>query len=242
MDHKEAYELLESYSLGILEPEETQGLEIHLDSGCVLCEEHLRDLGRLSVQMADSLPKHEPSDSVKEKLMARVRDRGAAKMKSPQFRNKAGWIVASAALAAALFLTIKVTNLQNDVNQLSQTLAETEDVTELLSSPGMQFVDLKGVEPNAQAFGKVVVNQEKGNAVVYMYRLPQTPEGMEYQLWVMRDGKPSSAGVFTVSEEGRGVITLFDMIDPETFPTFLVTIEPEGGEIAPTGMMYLTGP
>lgn len=234
--------MLESYSLGILESEETMEVENHLDSGCPLCAEQLRDLGRLAVRMADSLPKHKPSDSVKEQLMAKIRSKGRTKKASPMFRNKAGWMVACAALAAAVFLIIRVTSLQNDVDQLSRTLAETEDVTELLSSPGMQFVDLKGVEPNAQAFGKVVVNQEKGNAVVYMYRLPQTPEGMEYQLWVMRDGKPSSAGVFTVSEEGRGVITLYDMIDPKTFPTFLVTIEPEGGEIAPTGMMYLTGP
>jgi len=121
-------------------------------------------------------------------------------------------------------------------------LSETQDVTDLLSSPGMKFVDLQGVEPNTQSFGKVVVDSEKGQAIVYMYRLPMVPEGMEYQLWVMRDGKPTSAGLFTVTEDGQGVIMLDDMVNPAEIPTFLVTIEPEGGENVPTGMMYLTGP
>ncbi|MGH8004797.1 MAG: anti-sigma factor, partial [Limisphaerales bacterium] len=126
--------------------------------------------------------------------------------------------------------------------KLRQRLAEAEDVTSLLSSPGIQFVDLKGVDPNPQAFGKVVLDPEKGKAVVYMYRLPQTPQGKHYQLWVMREGKPTSAGVFTVAADGSAALKLDRLPEPDGFSSFLVTIEPEGGQIAPTGMMYLTGP
>ena len=101
---------------------------------------------------------------------------------------------------------------------------------------------LKGVEPNTQAFGKVVLDPERGAAVVHMYRLPQTPEGMEYQLWVMREGKPTSVGLFTVAENGRGILKLHGLPDPSSIASYVVTIEPEGGQSEPTGMMYLTGP
>ena len=125
---------------------------------------------------------------------------------------------------------------------LKKQLNDAQDVTNLLGSPGMQFVDLEGVDPNPQAFGKVVIDPDKGAAVVYMYALPQTPEGMEYQLWVMREGKPTSAGLFTVSNDGSAMLALEDLSDPNAINEFLVTIEPIGGEISPTGMMYLTGP
>jgi anti-sigma-K factor RskA len=132
--------------------------------------------------------------------------------------------------------------LYRENQQLRHHLAEVEDVTRLLGTPGMQFVDLQGVDPNPQAFGKVVLDRQKAKAVVYMYRLPQTPEGKQYQLWVMREGKPTSAGLFTVAQGGSATLKLDHLPEPANIASFLVTIEPEGGEAAPTGMMYLTGP
>jgi anti-sigma-K factor RskA len=75
-----------------------------------------------------------------------------------------------------------------------------------------------------------------------MYRLPETPEGMTYQLWVTREGKPTSVGMFSVGEDGMAMLTLNDLPDEGDMPTFSVTIEPAGGQPLPTGMMYLTGP
>jgi anti-sigma-K factor RskA len=75
-----------------------------------------------------------------------------------------------------------------------------------------------------------------------MYRLPQTPEGMEYQLWVLREGKPTSVGTFTVAEDGSAMLKLKALPTPTEIASFEVTIEPEGGMPQPTGMMYLTGP
>jgi anti-sigma-K factor RskA len=243
MNHEEAYNLLESYSLGILDAEEAQLVENHLATGCIECTEQLRQLGELNARLADGLTQKKPSPAVKERLMARIQSESEAeKGSSFDKRPWVSWVITSIAAAAVLLLVYRTVLLQDEIDRLSPLLAETEDVTDLLSSPGMQFVDLHGVEPNAQAFGKVVVDPVAGNAVVYMYKLPVTPEGMEYQLWVMRDGKPTSAGVFSVSEDGYGKLMLNDKVDPAELPSFLVTIEPEGGENVPTGMMYLTSP
>jgi anti-sigma-K factor RskA len=131
---------------------------------------------------------------------------------------------------------------QEELETLQRDLAAYEDATVLLGQPGMQFVDLSGVEPNAQAFGKVVIDPNRGTGIVYMYRLPQAPEGMEYQLWVMREGKPTSVGTFTVADDGSGMLSMNAVPDPTEIASFEVTIEPAGGMPEPTGMMYLTGP
>lgn len=139
-------------------------------------------------------------------------------------------------------LQIDLATRQEEIETMRRDLAAYEDATLLLGQPGMQFVDLNGVEPNAQAFGKVVIDPNRGTGIVYMYRLPQTPEGMEYQLWVLREGKPTSVGTFTVAEDGSAMLSMKSIPSPTEIASFNVTIEPVGGMPEPTGMMYLTGP
>lgn len=139
-------------------------------------------------------------------------------------------------------LSEKILATTSQLATLREQISRIEDFKELLNSPGSQFFNLSGVDPNPQAFGKVIIDPIKGNAVVYVYRLPEPPDCMEYQLWVVRDGKPTSAGVFTVKKDGSTVLKLDEIPDPETIASFSVTIEPNGGQPVPTGMMYLIGP
>jgi anti-sigma-K factor RskA len=242
MDHKEAYELLEAYVFGTLEKEEVLQVEKHLESGCDECNTRLREAAELSVRMAEEIPQKEPSEQVKARLFERIRSSDSSSTSAkPHKIRRFSWFSAVAA-AAVIVLAVGSMILLRVNRDLRLKLENSQDVTALLNSPGMQFVDLEGVDPNPQAFGKVVMDPEKGAAVVYMYRLPQTPEGMEYQLWVMREGKPTSVGTFTVNEDGSAMLALEELSDTKGINSFLVTIEPEGGQIAPTGMMYLTGP
>ena len=242
MKHNEAYELLEAYAFGTMEAEEAALVEAHLDTGCDECKSRLREAAELSARLAAELPQHTPSDLVKKKLLKRIsgEPQQFPQVQSVVFR-RFNWISAVAAVLVISFGigSLVLLRLNRD---LRRELADAQDVTNLLNSPGMQFVDLEGVDPNPQAFGKVVMDPDKGAAVVYMYRLPQTPEGMEYQLWVMHEGKPTSAGVFTVNNDGSAMLALEELSDPSKIAEFLVTIEPLGGQASPTGMMYLTGP
>lgn len=240
MNHNEAYDQLESYVLGALTPEEQQAVDEHLATNCAECLARVRELEEIVVDLARNVPQQEPPAHLRAQILGSL-GAGAKTMHRPR-RFNIGWLAAGVAAAAAFVLLFKSFSQQDQITKLEHALKEAQDVSNILETPGMQFVDLKGVEPNTQSFGKVVVDPKQGNAVVYMYRLPQVPKGMEYQLWVMRDGKPTSAGVFTVNEDGSAMLTLKDMPDDDQQPAFLVTIEPEGGQPAPTGMMYLTGP
>ena len=56
--------------------------------------------------------------------------------------------------------------------------------------------------------------------------LPKPPQGMQYQLWAMVDGKPVSAGLFNMHELQQMNIT------PRA-DAFGVTLEKEGGADQP---------
>ena len=242
MDHEEAYSLIEAYAFGTLDKSEIREVEKHLDTGCPECASRLSEVAELSLNIVEDLPQHIPSDQVKTDLMTKINasGRGNKPAKAP-FLKRTSWFSAVAAVIVVALAIGSLTLLRIN-RDLRYKLADTQDVTSLLNSPGMQFVDLQGVDPNPQAFGKVVMDPKKGAAVVYMYKLPQTPEGMEYQLWVMREGKPTSAGLFTVNQDGSAMLALNELSNPSGIGSFLVTIEPKGGQTVPTGMMYLTGP
>ena len=312
MEHREAKELLEAYAIGALDPDEQNALEEHIKAGCPECDETLKDLEELTSRLALSVSQKNVSPSVKEGLMAKVKNN------QPEPKNTlgksvfVGWIAAGIAAGLVFYLGIRTTTLnqkvrekhqklttaneeisrlskelhdvraehsnaerdlekaeieisqlreslaimekkvlylendittaETEITNLRKDLAETEDITGLIRSPGTQFINLSGVDPNPQAFGKVILDPIQGSAVVYMYRLPEPPDCMEYQLWVIREGKPTSAGVFKVGKDGHTVLKLKEFHDPESIASFSVTLEDGGGQPAPTGMLYLIGP
>jgi anti-sigma-K factor RskA len=254
MEHDEVYELLESYVFGSFEADEADGVAAHLDSGCERCLARLRELSELSVKLAESLPQHDPPPRVKVRLLERIR--GRRQNVSPARRRfGAAGLVAAASVAVVAALLVWIVGLRNDLTQLRDDLAESRQeiarlrqdmttfdaATELLGKPCTRLVDLSGVEPNPQAFGKVVLHPDEKFGIVYVYRLPENPEGKDYQLWVMREGELESIGVFAVANDGNAVLNLGSLPDPSSITEFQVTIEPAGGLPRPSGMLYLVG-
>lgn len=254
MKHEQVLDLLEEYSLGLLDEKQFDAVDEHLDL-CEACRDRLLRLSELAEAMAESVPQHDPPANIEEELMNQV-ESSPVKPQQVAMGSRLGWIVAAAAALGALYFGVQNTELGTElgktqaqvdslstyVEKLRNDMAAYEDATQLLGKPGMQFVDMAGVGPNGQAFGKVVVDPEGNTGVVYMYQLPDTPEGMEYQLWVMHEGKPTSAGTFTVANDGSAMLSLEALPDFSQIAAFEVTIEPVGGQTEPTGMMYLTGP
>jgi anti-sigma-K factor RskA len=254
MEHKEAYELLEAYAFGTVEQEERAGVERHLDSECETCLERLREVAELSVRLAGAVPQRDPSPQVKERLFDQIHP-GRRRRSQKRRRQALGWFSGLAYMAAVVALVVWALGLRDDMNQLrtelivsqnkisrmEQMFSTYSDAALLLGRPRTKLVDLDGVDPNPQAFGKVLIHPEETFGVIYVYRMPQAPEGMEYQLWMMRDGKPASVGVFAVLEDGSAVLRMDELPDPSSIAQFSVTIEPRGGRLEPTGMLYLTG-
>jgi anti-sigma-K factor RskA len=93
--------------------------------------------------------------------------------------------------------------------------------------------------PQAQGYLMVFDNENYGTLVVE--DAPLLDAEHQYQLWLIRDGKRTSGGVFSVDQAGYGTLQVSANMPLESFPTFGVTIEPTGGSPGPTGKKVLGG-
>jgi len=255
MNHEEAYELIESYVFGTLDPDENDRVEVHLESGCEACLERLRSVSELSARLASTVPQAEPSPQIKKRILEEIRS-GQQPARERRRMPLFGWIPAVAGAAAAIVLLVWTMNLnkqldvirtelstsQNQITRLEGEMAAYADAALLLGKPCTKIGGLDGVDPNPEAFGQVLMHPEEEFGVFYVYRMPEPPQGMEYQLWMLRDGVPTSVGVFTVLADGTAILKMDALPDPTSIEEFAVTIEPSGGRPEPTGMLYLTGP
>jgi hypothetical protein len=130
------------------------------------------------------------------------------------------------------------------ISLLQDSLSRQKAMLEVISARGMQMVAMNGMEDTTR-YGKIIWDPERKLALLQV-SLPPEPDGMSYQLWVIRDNKPMDAGVFQVGaqEGGDGLYRIEQLVetDKKHINAFAVTMEPKGGMPQPTGKMYLMGP
>jgi len=172
-----------------------------------------------------------------------------------------GWLAAAAALVLASGLGLwalqlrtsleamnaRVEKAEQDVVDMRRTLGQAEEHTRLLQAhnnvlfaPDTLRVDLAGqpVAPGAKA--RAFMSRQSG-VVFTADALPSLPADKAYQLWVIADGKPVSAGLVTPDSSGHAA-QLFPMpSNLVALQAVAVTIEPAGGVPAPTGDKVLVG-
>jgi anti-sigma-K factor RskA len=80
----------------------------------------------------------------------------------------------------------------------------------------------------------VLFDPEAGRGYLWVHALPPDPAGKDYQLWAIIDGKPVSAGVFSVGTDGTALVPLAGVGPEHKVGAFAVTLEPAGGVLEPT--------
>ena len=144
----------------------------------------------------------------------------------------------SAALASA-----SAAECAKDLADARIDVLRKEDALQLLTEPGTQLVALKPSPkpqgPLAQGTGVVIFNP-RGRALFLGKSFPAQPT-RDYELWVIRDGKPLAAGLLPPGPDGR----VFADVRPELLTAgrpaaFAVSIERKGGTDVPTDVI-LTG-
>ncbi|MDC7123407.1 anti-sigma factor [Cellulomonas fimi] len=146
----------------------------------------------------------------------------AAERSTPR-RGPARWY----ALAAAVAIGAAVPGalLVQQVNHTRQVQAEQQQVADLLTDPSAVLV-----HQDVADGGDVTAILTDTRAVFTAENLPDPDDGRVYQLWVVREGKPLSAGVMT-SDDGT-VRQFADDFAPGD--ALAVTVEPAGGSAQPT--------
>lgn len=127
---------------------------------------------------------------------------------------------------------------------LQEELTKKEEILKVLQSPKIDVVFMNGLEVNPAGYGKIIWDPEKKSAILQIANLPPVPKDKDYQLWVIKDKKPISAGVFSLSDPEKETFFKIEQLveaDKKAISAFAITLEPKGGVPQPTGKMYLLG-
>ncbi len=260
MDTEKFKELCPLYFLGALEENELNEFREALKSG----NEELRKIYSDFQQTAFHLPlaaeQVEPPTRVKRKILNEIRigqqkekystsDRliSLPGLRNPKFAFALSTImlVGLAALAFFVYQKDKTINAQqNIIVQLKDKIQRDDELLKILSARKIDVVIMNGQEVNPAGYGKMVIDPEKKQAILQVSNLPETTSDKDYQLWVIKDNKPISSGVFGIRENKTNnyfMITNIAVQDLNNINAFAITLEPKGGVPQPTGKMYLVG-
>ena len=133
--------------------------------------------------------------------------------------------------------------LQTRLVALKDELSRKQELLNVLASKRIEVTLMNGLKPSPVSYGKIIWDPEKRTAILQVSHLPPVPLNKDYQLWVIKDRKPISAGVFAVSDTAANYFKIDNLAvtNPREIGAFAVTLEPKGGVPQPTGEMYIAG-
>ncbi len=126
-------------------------------------------------------------------------------------------------------------NAKNVENQ--KVIVQLEYKLDILRGANTQEINMNGLPIAPSAKVLVYWNPTEKATLLSIQNLPEPPKGTQYQLWAIVDKKPVDGGVFLYDITAVQQMKAFDHAE-----AFAVTLEPEGGSIAPTlSKMYVSG-
>jgi hypothetical protein len=129
--------------------------------------------------------------------------------------------------------------------QILQAMTVEKDhlqtVQEVLAEESMRTVKMTGTAMEPEAAVKVMWSRDMKKAVMHAEKITPPPANMQYQLWVIADGKPVSVGLFNYDEVEQ-MTEPFD-VNAQNITAFAITLEKMGGSPTPTmEKMVVMGP
>ena len=135
----------------------------------------------------------------------------------------------------------EVDKLNKQISSLTMKLSSNQEIDQMLQSPNVQIINLKGTNLNTSGFGKLIISPEKGLGYIQLAQMPALPEKKEFQLWVSISGNSMSLGTFHASEKMEYYSFKIPTLPQGYDINFLVTEEQAGGAKTPGKKVYLTG-
>ncbi|HTO09459.1 MAG TPA: anti-sigma factor [Myxococcota bacterium] len=123
-------------------------------------------------------------------------------------------------------------SLENRLTNMSRIVATIE-------APLVRTLALAGQGDFQSAMAKAYLEPESGRLIVYAHNLPRVPDGRTYQLWVIVDKRPISAGLLQADAKGEAKYDTGPLANLGGPVTVAVTLEPAGGVPQPTGPLVL---
>jgi anti-sigma-K factor RskA len=256
MFNHEYLEYIPAYAAGALSVEDAKRLEEHLSAGCDICEPELLIYGATVSKLPLSLAPVALPSNLKSRVHARLERESLLQPVIKPQRSMVPYLLLAASLAVAIFAGFLYWNTNLELNRQKSLLASRESqITEMqqvmqnqkaeinwLRDPGVQLALLTGMVNGNETKGKMIWHPVEHKGIFYVQSLPPLVSDKSYQLWVIGNQGPVSAGVFEPDRSGSAVLTVQRIEAPvDGPPIFAVTIEPYGGVPKPTGTPIMTG-
>ncbi|HEX7997075.1 MAG TPA: anti-sigma factor [Pyrinomonadaceae bacterium] len=132
----------------------------------------------------------------------------------------------------------EMARMNRDLQSTKEQLKREREISGMFTAPDTRVATLTGTEMAPRARARLAYNNA-GSAMMIVDQLPPAPDGMDYQIWFIADGKPLPGGVFKPDATGHAEMRDQVPASARTAAAFAVTLEPQGGTSAPTGQKYL---
>lgn len=250
----EINDLLVAYALDALEPAEHERVRRLLNDRPELqatLEELRATVGTLPYGLTPTAPPAELRSRVLDHAVGRtVRPAPVEARAGRSAANIRTWLFGLGGLAAALLVALittlgQISGLQNELavarqqrDQAQLIAATAQAVTQQFAAVVAQPVALAEL---SGAGGRGTVLQSADGNLILAADLPPLAAGRVYQLWLIEgENAPVSGGVFTVGDDGYGLLTLAAG-NSIAGATLAVTDEPAPGSPGPTSDILILG-
>jgi len=234
-------ELLPSYALEALDPDEASLLERHLRI-CADCRTELEKYQAVSEGFLYAMPHRSPLPRVRARLIASLANEKARTVPVRRSWRLQGVWQWAMGLALVVLLALNVSTLaqlgalQRQQAAVVAQLDASQKALSLVAYPESRTFAVSG-----QGTGTLVLNSELRSGVLFAWGLEPLDASRTYQIWLFQpDGKRVSGGLFR-PEPGQSFVSAL-MTLPQPLSNFVglgVTIEPSGGSLGPTGPRVL---
>lgn len=266
-----SHEDLALYSVQALSPAESAEVKAHLNT-CARCRaalaEALADVSLIGM----SAPQQDIPAGARQRFMAAVEntpqtspgvtESSPVAMSTPPVHSHKGgagwmtwlgWIIAAAAILAAIalglqdsFLENRLTQDQRQVAQLTAQASQAQNLQSLLdalTSPQAQQVTLTETRRPAAPVGHATYLWQSGTLVFEASNLRPVPAGKTYELWLIpANGQaPIPAGLFRPDASGSASVVMPPLPKGVKAKAFGVTVEQAQGSNAPTLPIVMAG-
>ena len=209
MEQQEIHDLSAAYALNALDDDDHRRFEDHLGH-CAACREEVASFHEAAASLAYAVDAPPPPSALRERILIRARDERPSNVlpfRSRRWNLRVATAVAAVAACAALAFGLWAASLNNELDDRAQV------------------IELSGAD------GSLLL-QPSGEAILTVDGLGLAPVGKTFEIWVIEDGRPRSAGLFP-GAPGRSVIPLTEPVPSGALVA--VTLERAGGVAKPTG-------
>ncbi len=130
-------------------------------------------------------------------------------------------------------LSGKVFVLEHQQNDLAGILKDYQKNKAMMADTGMQTIVMHTMQPGHPMAATLYWSKNKGEAYISVDGLPTPPKGMQYQLWVMENGKPVDMGVLPNDMANTPAMQKVSKSVTDG-QAFAISLEKEGGSPMPT--------